>query len=194
MTGETSREAEAVARRPRGGFTRRSRPVAGLRPTVLFAIAASLTAAWVAFGVWVSGPWRHQLEAALGPVQAWVIPIVLAYIPGLVIGFMIFTLLASPYRELELVAPAGPWPAGGWPAVTILIAARNEADAIVPTLEGIAGLSYAGPVEVVLADNGSTDSTAELAEGAASRLALDYRRVPSPPPGSTARSTPRSKR
>ncbi len=183
MTGETSREAEAVARRPRGGFTRRSRPVAGLRPTVLFAIAASLTAAWVAFGVWVSGPWRHQLEAALGPVQAWVIPIVLAYIPGLVIGFMIFTLLASPYRELELVAPAGPWPAGGWPAVTILIAARNEADAIVPTLEGIAGLSYAGPVEVVLADNGSTDSTAELAEGAASRLALDYRRVPEPTPG-----------
>ena len=97
--------------------------------------------------------------------MAWVIPIVLAYVPGLVIGFMVFTLLASPYRELELVAAGGPLACGR-------LAGRHDPDrrvatrptAIVPTLEGIAALSYAGPVEVVLADNGSTDSTAELAE------------------------------
>ena len=34
-------------------------------------------------------------------MTAWVIPIVLAYIPGLVIGFMAFTLLIT-YRELPL--------------------------------------------------------------------------------------------
>ena len=50
--------------------------------------------------------------------MGWVIPILLAYVPALVIGFMLFTLLVNPYRELELVAPTGPWPAGRWPAVT----------------------------------------------------------------------------
>ena len=44
------------------------------------------------FAVWASGAWREELEAALGPVAGWAIPILLAYIPGLVIGFMLFTL------------------------------------------------------------------------------------------------------
>lgn len=57
-----------------------------------------LTLAWVAFGVWVSEPWRHELELATGPVLAWVIPILLAYIPGVVVGFLIFTLLITRYR------------------------------------------------------------------------------------------------
>ena len=75
---------------------------------MLFALAGSLTARLGRFAVWASGPWRGELEAALGPVMAWVIPILLAYIPALVIGFMLFTLLVNPYRELELVAPPGP--------------------------------------------------------------------------------------
>ncbi len=155
----------------------------GLRPTVLFALAFGMTAVWVAFSVWVSDPWRHELEHALGPVMAWVIPIMLAYIPGLVIGFMIFTLLVSPYREPALSAPKGPWATGQWPRVTVLIAAWNEADAIVSTLEHMAALTYPGPLEFVLADNNSTDGTAELADEAAKRLELDYRRVFEAEPG-----------
>ena len=150
---------------------------------MLFAIVLCLDIAWVGFGVWVSTPWRNELESALGPVMGWVIPSLLAYLPGFVIGFMLFTLLVNPYRELELVAPAGAWPTGSWPAVTVLIAARNEADAIGTTLEQISGLSYPGPVEVVLADNGSTDLTAELGDEAAKRLGLDYRRVDEAVPG-----------
>ena len=169
-----------------GGLTRRSGPEAGLRPTVLFALAGSLTLAWVAFAVWASDSWRGELEAALGPVMGWVIPILLAYVPALVIGFMLFTLLVNPYRELELVAPAGPWPAGRWPDVTVLIAARNEAGAIEPTLERIAALTYPGKVEVVLADNGSTDRTGELGDLAAKRLGLDYRRIVELEPGKHA--------
>jgi biofilm PGA synthesis N-glycosyltransferase PgaC len=163
-------ERMLVSRRPVGGFTRRRHPHAGLRPTVRFAFASLLTTAWVGFSVWVSTPWRHELAEALGPVLAWVIPILLAYIPGLVIGFMLFTLVVSPYRELPLADRA-------WPPVTIVIAAWNEEEVIVPTLESIAGLSYPGPLEVVLADNNSTDGTAILADEAAARLKLDYRRV-----------------
>ena len=173
----------AVERGRLGGLRRRRAPVAGLRPTVRFGIAAGLNAAWVGFGVWASGPWRDQLEDAIGPIMAWVIPLFLAYIPGLVIGFMIFTLLFCRYRERPAGPPRGDWPEGDWPAVTVVIAAWNEEEAIVATLERIAELSYQGPVEVVLADNNSSDRTAALAGEAALRLRLCYRRVFEAEPG-----------
>src|SRR5262245_25033702 len=103
MTRSSERGSIATPTRPVAGrFTRRRRPAAGLRPTVRFTIALLLTLGWVAFGIWASRPWRGELEAAIGPVMAWVIPFFLAYVPGLVIGFMIFTLLITPYRELPL--------------------------------------------------------------------------------------------
>ena len=160
-----------------GGRTRRKAPASGLRPTVRFAIASALTLAWVGFSVWVSDPWRDELGDALGPVMAWVIPIFLAYVPGLVIGFMIFTLLITRYQELPLTPLSGDWPEGEWPSVTILVAAWNEREAIVRTLEHIAELSYPGRLEVVVADNNSTDDTARLADAAGARLGLHYRRV-----------------
>jgi poly-beta-1,6-N-acetyl-D-glucosamine synthase len=112
---------------------------------VLFVVAFSFTVAYVAFGVWVSGPWRDQLHQAIGPVMAWVIPLCVAYIPGVVIGFMVATLLFfGRYRERPVGPPSGDWPEGGWPAVTVVIAAWNEEEAIVSTLERIAELSYQG--------------------------------------------------
>ena len=109
--------------------------------------------------------------------MAWVIPIFLAYIPGLVIGFMIFTLLITRYRELPLEPPSGEWPEGEWPPVTILVAAWNESGAIVRTLDQIGRLSYPGRLEVVVADNNSTDDTAPLADAAGARVPFVYRRV-----------------
>jgi biofilm PGA synthesis N-glycosyltransferase PgaC len=150
-----------------GGLTPRERPPFGLRPTVRFGLAAACTIAWVGFSVWASHPWRDELEAALGPVMAWVIPILLAYIPGLVIGFLCFTLLLTRYR-----AP----PAGETPPVTVIVAAYNEEAVIERTLDHLAALSYPGALTVVLADNASTDATAELAAAAARRHGLDYRR------------------
>jgi poly-beta-1,6-N-acetyl-D-glucosamine synthase len=166
-----------------GRLTRRKAPSSGLRPTIRFAMASLLTFGWVAFSVWVSGPWREELEVAIGPVMAWVIPVLLAYIPGLVIGFMIFTLLITRYRGLPLAPPEGDWPEGEWPSITIVIAAWNESEAIVRSLQRIADLTYEGSVEVVVADNNSTDDTAELACAAGKRLGLEYRRVFEPKQG-----------
>lgn len=162
---------------------RRAHPAAGLRPTVHFAIALALTAGYVGFAVYASAPWRDELERVLGPVMAWVIPVMLAYVPGLVIGFLMFTLLASHYRAPRLDPPAGAWPAGEWPPVTVLIAALNEQQTIVRTLEHIAELAYEGPVEVILADNGSTDRTAELSALAGRQLGMRYRCVSEVKPG-----------
>jgi hypothetical protein len=60
-----------------GGFTARSRPTFGLRPTLRFSLAVSLTIAYLVFAVWVSRPWRSDLEAEIEPVVAWGIPILL---------------------------------------------------------------------------------------------------------------------
>jgi biofilm PGA synthesis N-glycosyltransferase PgaC len=150
---------------------------------VRFGVVLALTVGWVAFGVWVSAPWRSDLREAIGPVMAWVIPVMLAYIPGVVIGFMIFTLLTVRYRVPPPDPPRGDWPDGEWPPVTVIVAAWNEEEAIGPTLNAIARVAYTGPVEVVLADNNSTDRTAEVAERSAKRHGLSYRRVFEPEPG-----------
>ena len=160
-----------------GGLAKRRRPDYGPRPTWLFVVAFSLTIAWVALAVYASDPWRSDLEHAIGPIAAWVIPTLLAFIPSLIIGFLFFTLILSPYRFPVLAPPKGDWPEGEWPPVTIVIAAWNEEDSIAATLERIGGLSYPGAIEVVLADNNSTDRTAELAEEEAQRHGLRYRRV-----------------
>lgn len=170
-----ARRARSTPAPPRGWFTSRPHPGVGLRPTVRFAIAFALTAGWVAFAVWASGPWRSDLEEALGPVMAWMIPTLLGYVPGFVIGLMAFTLLITRYREPPSV--------DAWPDVTVIVAAWNEEDGIVPTLERIAALDYAGHVELVLADNNSTDRTAALAQATATRLGVDYRRVFESTPG-----------
>ncbi len=164
------------AQRELGGFTPRAHPAFGMRPALRFALAVTLTVAYLVFAVSVSHVWRGELEAAIGPVMAWVIPILMAYIPALVIGFMCFTLILTRYRPPSLGPPAGPWPPGEWPAITVIIAAYNEEDAIERTLDRIAGCGYPGALAVVLADNNSTDRTAKLAEAAARRLGLEYRR------------------
>jgi poly-beta-1,6-N-acetyl-D-glucosamine synthase len=158
-------------------------PEVGLRPAVRFAIALPLTLAYLAFAIWFSEPWRSDLEEAIGPVMAWLIPTMLAFVPSIVIGFLGFTLLLTRYRPLDLSPPRGPWPAGEWPAVTILIAAWNEEETIAATIERVGALSYDGALKVVLADNNSTDLTAALAQEAADRCGLDYRRVFEPEPG-----------
>jgi poly-beta-1,6-N-acetyl-D-glucosamine synthase len=157
------------------GLVWRERPGVGWRPALRFALVAPLTLAYVWCAIQFSEPWRSALHDAIGPVMAWVIPSMLAYIPGLVIWFMIFTLLTLHYRL--------PRPLTDWPAVTVIVAAWNEENAIEPTLERIAHLTYPGQIEVVLADNDSTDRTAGLAQATAERHGLNYRRVFEQVPG-----------
>ena len=166
-----------------GGLANRRRPDFGPRPTGLFFGAFTLTIAWVALAVYLSDPWRADLEDAIGPIAAWLIPTLLAYVPSLIIGFLAFTLILSPYRFPVLAPPKGDWPEGEWPPVTVVIAAWNEEDSIAATVERIGGLAYPGAMEVVLADNNSSDRTAELAQQEAERHGLRYRRVFEPEQG-----------
>jgi biofilm PGA synthesis N-glycosyltransferase PgaC len=155
----------------------------GTSATLRFAVAFGLTAAYVAFAVWASSPWRAELRDAIGPVMSWAIPICLAYVPAVLVGFMAFTLITLRYRVPSPDPPSGPWPQGAWPPVTVVVAARDEESAIGATLERIADLSYDGPLTAILADNGSTDRTAGVAEETARRRGLKLRRSFEPEAG-----------
>jgi biofilm PGA synthesis N-glycosyltransferase PgaC len=155
----------------------------GASTTLRFAVSFGLTAAYVAFAVWASSPWRAELRDAIGPVMAWVIPVFLAYVPAVLVGFMVFTLITLRYRIPSLDPPSGLWPEGEWPPVTVVVAARNEESAIGPTLERIADISYGGPLTTILADNNSTDRTVEVAVETARRRGLRLQRIFEPDPG-----------
>jgi poly-beta-1,6-N-acetyl-D-glucosamine synthase len=148
-----------------------------------FALAFPLTIAYVALAIYASQSWRAELETAIGPVMSWLIPTMLAYVPALLIGFLALTLIATPYRPPNLKPPTGHWPRGEWPGVTLIVAARDEEHRIVETFERFADLSYPGPLEIVMADNGSTDRTAERAQVAALRLGLRFRHILESAPG-----------
>ncbi|WP_242605724.1 glycosyltransferase [Frankia sp. Cppng1_Ct_nod] len=54
-------------------------------------------------------------------------------------------------------------PKGGWPAVTVIIPARNEADIIPHTLPSLLSQNYPGPLQVVFIDDASDDGTGDIA-------------------------------
>ncbi|WP_044561846.1 glycosyltransferase [Azospirillum sp. B4] len=56
---------------------------------------------------------------------------------------------------------------GGWPSVTAIIPARNEADGIAQVITSLGAQDYPGTLNIVLVDDGSDDGTAELARHAA---------------------------
>jgi hopene-associated glycosyltransferase HpnB len=81
----------------------------------------------------------------------------------------------------ELPAPAK----DAWPAVAVVVPARNEEEVLATTLPSLLGQDYPGPARVVVVDDGSTDGTAAVALAAAASvttgagLALDV--VPGQP-------------
>jgi hopene-associated glycosyltransferase HpnB len=63
---------------------------------------------------------------------------------------------------------ARPRPPAKWPAVAVVIPARNEADVIEASIRSLARQNYAGRFTIVLVDDDSTDDTAARARTAAS--------------------------
>lgn len=51
-----------------------------------------------------------------------------------------------------------------WPSVSVIVPAHNEAERLRGTLTSLAQLTYAGPLEIVVIDDRSTDKTARIAQ------------------------------
>lgn len=140
-----------------------------------FTLSMTFTVLWVWFSVWISAAWIHDLAPVTGRVLAWTIVILVAYLPGAIVAFLTASLVLDRQPPLPLFSPTSP--------LTVIIAARNEERGIARTIAAISRTDYAGPVSIILADNGSTDGTCDAARKTAADLGVSLRIISEPKPG-----------
>jgi biofilm PGA synthesis N-glycosyltransferase PgaC len=139
------------------------------------ALAQVVALGWLGVSVWLSLPWLGDLAGAVGPVAAVLVVALVAYLPGWLVAFLAASLLLDRQPPIRTTHPTVP--------VTVLIAARNEAERIEETIAYIARQDYPGPISVLLADNGSTDGTRAIAEAFGAASGLDVRCIVEPRAG-----------
>ncbi len=122
-------------------------------------LAGSLlfAAGWVGGSSWLAQPWIADLAAITGPILAWAVVAGIALIPGLANAFVIASLIID--RR-----PVYPDVAVPSRAVTILVAAYNEADYIADTVRSVFAQQYEPGRELIVIDDGSTDATAAVVQ------------------------------
>ena len=119
------------------------------------ALVIAIALSWAAFSFWLSLPWIETLGESI------TIPLAVAVIFGIAIfpGYLNANLIASllidrpPPLRFDLA----------FPAVTVAIACFNEEQTLEETLDYILDQDYPGELRVLVADDGSTDRTAEVA-------------------------------
>lgn len=108
---------------------------------------------WSAISFFAAGRWLNDLAGLAGSVIAYVIVLGIVTVPGFINAFLVSSLLLD-RRPARL-------PVAKLPGVTILIAAYNEEQSILATLESIGAQDYGGQLDVIAINDGSTDSTLE---------------------------------
>ena len=157
--GHTGREV------PRTAPVARVHRVVYLSPRLKFGVSVFLSFAWAVLSYRLAGRWIADLSSVTGSVIAYLAIFSIAIVPGFMNAFLVCGLLLD-RRPLRRHIDA-------YPGVSILIAAYNEQDSIVSTVESIARQAYPGELDVIVVDDGSTDHTLrEL-----SRLSYPWLRV-----------------
>jgi biofilm PGA synthesis N-glycosyltransferase PgaC len=120
-------------------------------PRLQFVIALAFAGAWTMFSVWVSRPWLSDLGNLTHPVSALVALTFIAYLPGFMNAFLLFSLLVEPRRKRRRLLR--------YPGISVLIAAYQEEEAIARTLQSVRDAGYQGNIEIIVLDDGSADGT-----------------------------------
>lgn len=122
--------------------------------TAKYLLAQSGAIIWVAISIFISLPWLKELSHAVG----WTLTIFstfgVAVIPGYCSTFVTLSAMLDrrpSFFELRQ-----------YPSITILVAAYNEEKSIADTINSIFGQNYPGELEVIVIDDGSTDTTAAI--------------------------------
>lgn len=127
-----------------------------------FWISQAVAISWTALSIWLSIPWIYDLEQIVGHFWALFIVAGLAYVPGYLNAFLVVSLLFDRQPDFKINNPQE--------AISVLIAARNEATNIQDTLHYISRQDYAGTIHVIIVNNGSTDDTVQIARETARNL------------------------
>jgi biofilm PGA synthesis N-glycosyltransferase PgaC len=119
------------------------------------ALVVGIALTWAGISLWLAIPWIDELGSAI------TLPLAIAVIGGIAIvpGYLNANLIASllidrpPPLRFDL----------DFPSITVVIACFNEEETIEETLDYVTKQDYPGELEILVADDGSTDRTAELA-------------------------------
>lgn len=142
---------------------------------VKFWLCHMLSILWTSFSVYISLPWLKDFSDVVTLPAALLIISGIAYIPGYLNAFLVFSLLLDSQPPVKKNFPAR--------SVTVLIAARNEGNKIASTVDYIAKQDYTGRIKVLVIDNGSEDDTAYNAIEAGKTLGLDLSVIREESPG-----------
>ncbi len=130
---------------------------------------------WTAISVILSIPWVKDLSEIVTLPLALLIITGIAYIPGYMNAFLVVSLIFDRQPSFKDENPSND--------ITILIAARNEAENIGNTLTYIAKQDYNGHIKVFVIDNGSSDETSSVALSSGKNLNLDITVISEKKPG-----------
>jgi biofilm PGA synthesis N-glycosyltransferase PgaC len=125
-----------------------------LKLKLLFVAMVSL--GWVGFSIWLAIPWIDQLGQSITVPLAAALIAGIAIIPGYLNAHLISSLLFDKAPRLRFDID--------FPGITLIVACFNEEDVIEETLDYCATQDYPGEFRILVADDGSTDKTVELAE------------------------------
>ncbi|MBC2581682.1 glycosyltransferase family 2 protein [Clostridium sp. DJ247] len=142
---------------------------------VKFLVSHIFSLIWIVFSIYISINWIKDFSKIVSLPAAIIIITGIAYIPGYLNAFLIISLIMDRQPSFKNLYPLDD--------ITILIAARNEADKIDNTLSYIAKQDYTGKCKILVIDNGSTDLTTSNAIKAAEKLNLDLSVISEENPG-----------
>lgn len=140
-----------------------------------FVLSHMFALLWTGFSIYVSIPWVNDLSKIVTLPLALLIIAGIAYIPGYMNAFMVVSLIFDRQPAFKDEYPTKD--------ITLLIAARNEAENIENTLSYLAKQDYNGHLKVFVIDNGSSDDTSTVALSSGEKLDLDITVIREENPG-----------
>ncbi len=143
--------------------SRKQRRYIALRAKLLLVV--SVAVGWAALSLWISTPWIEALGDSITLPLATLVILGIAIIPGYLNANLVASLLVDrpPPLRFDLA----------FPALTVVIACFNEEGTIGETIDYVARQDYPAELRILVADDGSTDRTADLAR----RWAADDPRI-----------------
>lgn len=116
-----------------------------------FLLATFYSIIWFIFSLYFALPWIENITEYIPRFWAWFLVTGMALIPGIAMSFINISLLIDKRPKYDINRQ--------FPPISIIIAAYNEEDTIKRTLESIFKQDYNNNIEVIVANDGSTDST-----------------------------------
>jgi biofilm PGA synthesis N-glycosyltransferase PgaC len=146
------------------GQTSRERRRLYLQLHLKLALVVGIALTWAGVSLWLAIPWINELANSITMPLAIAVIGGIAIIPGYLNANLIVSLLIDrpPPLRFDLA----------FPPTTVVIACFNEEETIEETLDYVAKQDYPGELEILVADDGSTDRTVELARR---RAEVDHR-------------------